>query len=444
MWVGLKGVGIRMAVRVWSLCLVLGGMWLWCAAITTGADTVIDVHQVDGVINPVILEYMTDSIRRAEDAKAAAVIFQLDTPGGLVDSTREIVKALLNASVPTVVYVSPSGARAASAGTFITMAAHVAAMAPGTNIGAAHPVSGEGKDIEGDMRQKAENDLAAFARSIAEKRHRNAEWAEKAVRESVAVTEIEAREQQIVDLIADDVPDLMKKLDGRQVSLLGNTVTLHTAGATVRYRQMSWRQHLLATLSHPQIALMLLSLGSIGLLVELYNPGLIFPGVVGALALLLAFYSLQTLPVNYTGLLLIGLGMVMFILEIKVTSFGMLALGGIVSMSLGALMLIDAPEDYLRIPLSSIVLVVGTTAALFLFVVGAAVRSVGRKPVSGREGLLGALGTAKERIDPTGAVFVQGTWWSARSATPIEAGATVRVVGVQGLKLTVEKATEEA
>jgi len=432
-----------MATRVWSLCVVWCGMGLWWAAMTAGADTVINVHQVDGVINPVILEYMTDSIRRAEDARAVAVIFQLDTPGGLVDSTREIVKALLNASVPTVVYVSPSGARAASAGTFITLAAHVAAMAPGTNIGAAHPVSGGGKDIEGDMRQKAENDLAAFARSIAEKRHRNAEWAEKAVRESVAVTEVEAREQRVIELIADDVPDLIKQLDGRQVPLLGNTVTLHTAGATVRYRQMNWRQRLLATLSHPQIALMLLSLGSIGLLVELYNPGLIFPGVVGALALLLAFYSLQTLPINYTGLLLIGLGMVMFILEIKVTSFGMLALGGIVSMSLGALMLVDSPEDYLRIPLSAIVLVVGTTAALFLFVVGAAVRTVGRQPVSGREGLLGALGTAKERLDPTGTVFVQGTLWSARSATPIEAGATVHVVGVQGLKLIVEKATEE-
>src|SRR5256712_11435859 len=323
------------------------------------------------------------------------------------------------------------------------MAAHVAAMAPGTNIGAAHPVSGEGKDIEGAMRQKAENDLAAFARSIAEKRHRNVEWAEKAVRESVAVTEVEAREQQIVDRIADDVPDLMKKLDGRQVSLLGNTVTLHTAGATVRYRQMSWRQHLLATLSHPQIALMLLSLGSIGLLVELYNPGLIFPGVVGALALLLAFYSLQTLPVNYTGLLLIGLGMVMFILEIKVTSFGMLALGGIVSMSLGALMLIDAPEDYLRIPLSSIVLVVGTTAALFLFVVGAAVRSVGRQPVSGREGMLGAIGTVRGRLEPTGTVFVHGALLGARSASPIEVGQVVRVIGLYGLMLTVEKVTEE-
>ena len=432
-----------MAARVLSLCLVICGLWLWCAAVTTGADTVIDVHQVDGVINPVIVEYMTDSIRRAEEARAVAVIFQLDTPGGLVDSTREIVKALLNANVPTVVYVAPSGARAASAGTFITLAAHVAAMAPGTNIGAAHPVSGEGKDIEGDMRQKAENDLAAFARSIAEKRRRNAEWAEKAVRESAAVTEIEALEQRVIDLIADDVPDLIKKLDGRQVSLHGNAVTLHTAGATVHYRQMSWRQRLLAALSHPQIALMLLSLGSIGLLVELYNPGLIFPGVVGALALLLAFYSLQTLPINYTGLLLIGLGMIMFILEIKVTSFGMLALGGTVAMSLGALMLVDSPEEYLRIPLASIILVVGTTAGLFLLVVGAAVRSVGRKPVSGREGLMGALGTAKERLDPAGTVFVHGTLWSARSATPIEAGATVRVVGVDGLRLTVEQVTEE-
>jgi len=405
---------------------------------------VIDVHQVEGVIHPVVMEYMTDSIRRAEEAKAVAVIFQLDTPGGLVDSTREIVKALLNANVPTVVYIAPSGARAASAGTFITMAGHVAAMAPGTNIGAAHPVSGEGKDIEGDMRQKAENDLAAFARSIAEKRRRNAEWAEKAVRESVAVTEVEAREQRVIDLIAEDIPDLLKQLDGRQVTLVGNVVTLHTAGVTVRSRQMTWRQRLLAALSHPQIALMLLSLGSIGLLVELYNPGLIFPGVVGALALLLAFYSLQTLPINYTGLLLIGLGMVMFILELKVTSFGMLVLGGIVSMSLGALMLIDSPEEYLRIPLSTIVLVVGTTAALFTFVVGAAVRSVRRKPVSGREGMLGAIGTVKGRIDPTGTVFVHGTLWSAHSASPIEVGETVCVIGIEGMRLTVEKVTEEA
>ena len=432
-----------MAVRLLSLCLVLCGLWLWCVPVTTGADIVLNVHRVEGVINPVVVEYMTDSIRRAEEAKDVAVIFQLDTPGGLVDSTREIVKALLNANVPTVVYVAPSGARAASAGTFITMAGHIAAMAPGTNIGAAHPVSGEGKDIEGDMRQKAENDLAAFARSIAEKRRRNAEWAEKAVRESVAVTEVEAREQRVIDMIAADIPDLVKQLDGRQVTLVQGTVTLHTEGATVRMQQMTWRQRLLAALSHPQIALMLLSLGSIGLLVELYNPGLIFPGVVGALALLLAFYSLQTLPVNYTGLLLIGLGMVMFILEIKVTSFGMLILGGIVAMSLGALMLIDSPEEYLRIPVSTIVLVVGTTAGLFLFVVGAAVRSVGRKPVSGREGMLGAIGMVRGRIEPTGTVFVHGTLWSARSASPIEVGEIVRVIGIEGMRLTVEKVTEE-
>ena len=432
-----------MAVRILSLCLVLCGLWLWGVPVTMGTDTVINVHQVEGVINPVVVEYMTDSIRRAEETKAVAVIFQLDTPGGLVDSTREIVKALLNANVPTVVYVAPSGARAASAGTFITMAGHIAAMAPGTNIGAAHPVSGEGKDIEGDMRQKAENDLAAFARSIAEKRRRNAEWAEKAVRESVAVTEVEAREQHVIDIIAEDIPDLVKQLDGRQVSLVQGTVTLHTAGAAVRVQQMTWRQRLLAALSHPQIALMLLSLGSIGLLVELYNPGLIFPGVVGALALLLAFYSLQTLPVNYTGLLLIGLGMVMLILEIKVTSFGMLILGGIVAMSLGALMLIDSPEEYLRIPVSTIVLVVGTTAGLFLFVVGAAVRSVGRKPVSGREGMLGAIGMVRGRIEPTGTVFVHGTLWSARSASPIEVGEIVRVIGIEGMRLTVEKVTEE-
>jgi membrane-bound serine protease (ClpP class) len=432
-----------MAVRILSLCLVLCGLWLWCVPVTIGADTVINVHQVEGIINPVVVEYMTDSIRRAEEAKDVAVIFQLDTPGGLVDSTREIVKSLLNANVPTVVYVAPSGARAASAGTFITMAAHIAAMAPGTNIGAAHPVSGEGKDIEGDMRQKAENDLAAFARSIAEKRRRNAEWAEKAVRESVAVTEVEAREQRVIDVIAEDIPDLVKQLDGRQVILAHGAVTLHTAGTTVRVQQMTWRQRLLAALSHPQIALMLLSLGSIGLLVELYNPGLIFPGVVGALALLLAFYSLQTLPINYTGLLLIGLGMVMFILEIKVTSFGMLFLGGVVAMSLGALMLIDSPEEYLRMPVSTIVLVVGTTAGLFLFVVGAAVRSVGRKPVSGQEGMLGAIGTVRGRIDPTGTVFVHGTLWSARSASPLEVGETVRVIGIEGMRLTVEKVTEE-
>jgi membrane-bound serine protease (ClpP class) len=398
---------------------------------------------VEGVINPVVVEYMVDGIKRAEDDGAVAVIFQLDTPGGLVESTRLIVKAILNAEVPVVVYVSPSGARAASAGTFITMAGHIAAMAPGTNIGAAHPVSGEGKDIEGDMRTKAENDLAAFARSIAERRHRNANWAEQAVRESVSVTESKAEEMNVIDLVAEDLPDLLTKLDGWRLSLDHKEVVLRTANATVREREMHWRQRVLAVLSHPQIALMLLSLGSLGLLIELYSPGLIFPGVIGAIALLLAFYSLQTLPVNYAGLLLIGLAIIMFILEVHVSSFGLLALGGIVSMSLGALMLIDTPEEYLRIPLPTILVVVGTTAALFLFIAGAAVRSAKRQPVSGQEGLIGALGTAVTRLEPTGTVRVHGTLWTARSGAPIDVGEAIRVVRVDGLKLTVERTTEE-
>jgi membrane-bound serine protease (ClpP class) len=323
------------------------------------------------------------------------------------------------------------------------MAGHIAAMAPSTNIGAAHPVSGEGKDIEGDMRAKAENDLAAFARSIAERRQRNAAWAEQAVRESVSITESKAEEINVIDLVAEDLPDLLTKLDGWRLSLDHKDIVLRTANATVREREMHWRQRVLAVLSHPQIALMLLSLGSLGLLIELYNPGLIFPGVIGAIALLLAFYSLQTLPINYAGLLLIGLAILLFILEAHIASFGLLALGGIVSMLLGALMLIDTPEEYLRIPLPTILVVVGTTAALFLFIAGAAVRSAKRQPVSGLEGLLGTLGTTVTRLEPTGTVRVRGTLWTARSSTPIDVGEAIRVVRVDGLTLTVERATEE-
>ena len=432
-----------MDIRVSVPAVLLGVALLWWNVPGTGAANHIDVHTVEGIISPVVVEYMLEGLERAHTENATVVVFQLDTPGGLVESTRLIVKALLNAEVPVVIYVAPSGARAASAGTFITMAGHIAAMAPGTNIGAAHPVSGEGKDIEGDMRKKAENDLAAFARSIADKRGRNADWAEEAVRESVSITETTALEKHVIDLIAEDVPTLLARLDGRTITLAGKETTLRTAAATVRYRQMSWRQQVLAVISHPQFALMLLSLGSLGLLIELYNPGLIFPGVIGAISLLLAFYSLQTLPINYAGLLLIGLGLLLFILEIKVTSLGMLTIGGIVSMFLGSLMLVDSPEEYLRIPLTTIFLVVGMTAAVFTFMVGAAVRSVRRQPVSGMEGMIGEVGMVKHRLAPLGTVFVHGTLWSAQSATPLEVGDTVRVIGVEGLKLTVEKVTEE-
>jgi membrane-bound serine protease (ClpP class) len=423
--------------RVFSLSVLLIGLCLWWYGWASGAAEHVNVYPVEGVINPVTVEFMTHSIAQSIEDGAAAVVFQLDTPGGLVESTRLIVKSLLNAAIPVVVYVSPSGARAASAGTFITMAGHVAAMAPGTNIGAAHPVSGEGKDIEGDMRKKAENDLAAFARSIADKRHRNADWAEQAVRESVSVTETEALKQGVIDIIAEDVPDLLAQLDGRHVSVAGAEVTLHTAQADIRYHQMNWRQRLLSAVTHPQIALMLLSIGSLGLLIELYNPGLIFPGVIGAISVLLAFYSLQTLPVNYAGLALIGLAFIMFILESQIPSFGMLTIGALISMFLGALMLIDSPEDYLRIPLSTILVVVGTTGGLMALVVGAAARSITQRPVTGQEGMIGATGVVKKRIDPTGTVALRGTLWTARSDAPIDVDATVRVEAVDGLQLTV-------
>lgn len=428
--------------RVFSFSVLLIGLCLWCYELSIGADESVpgghvNIYPVEGVINPVIVEFMDDGIEQSIDEGAAAVVFKLDTPGGLVESTRLIVKSLLNANIPVVVYVSPSGARAASAGTFITMAAHVAAMAPGTNIGAAHPVSGDGKDIEGDMRKKVENDLAAFARSIADKRQRNADWAEDAVRESVSITETDALEQKVIDIVAEDVPALLAQLDGRKVSVAGDEVTLHTAQAEVRYRQMTWRQKVLSVVTHPQIALMLLSIGSLGLLIELYNPGLIFPGVIGAISVLLAFYSLQTLPVNYAGLALIGLSFVLFILESQIPSFGMLTLGALVSMFLGALMLIDSPEDYLRIPLTTIVLVVGTTGGLMALVVGAAARSFNRQPVTGQEGMIGATGVVKKRLDPTGTVALGGTLWTAQSNVPIDVGATVRVEAVEGLKLRV-------
>ena len=423
--------------RMLSLSALLIGLCLWSYDASIGAGEHVDVYPVEGVINPVTVEFMTGSIAQSTDEGAAAVVFQLDTPGGLVESTRLIVKSLLNADIPVIVYVSPSGARAASAGTFITMAGHIAAMAPGTNIGAAHPVSGEGKDIEGDMRKKAENDLAAFARSIADKRHRNADWAERAVRDSVSITETDALEQKVIDIVAEDVPDLLAKIDGRSVAVAGKEITLRTAQAEIRYRQMTWRQRVLSVLTHPQIALMLLSIGSLGLLIELYNPGLIFPGVIGAISVLLAFYSLQTLPVNYAGLALIGLSFVLFILESQIPSFGMLTVGGLVSMFLGALMLIDSPADYLRIPLSTILVVVGTTGGLMALVVGAAARSFNRQPVTGQEGMIGATGVVKKRIDPTGTVALRGTLWTAQSDAPIDVDAIVRVEAVDGLKLIV-------
>ncbi|MGH7305473.1 MAG: NfeD family protein, partial [Candidatus Rokuibacteriota bacterium] len=361
-------------------------------------------------------------------------------PGGLERSMRAIVQRMMNAEVPVIVYVSPTGSRAASAGVFITMAAHVAAMAPATNIGAASPVA-VGGTADKTMMKKIENDAAAFIRTVALERGRNAEWAEKAVRQAVAITEREALKLKVIDLIADSVPDLLDKLDGRTIKLPKGPVTLATKGAPVRPIEIGFRDRFLNVITDPNVAYVLMMLGMLGLFFELSNPGVILPGVIGGISLILAFFAFQSLPINYAGLLLILFAIVLFVAEIKVVSHGVLAIGGMVSMALGSLMLFDAPEVGFRVSWWLIVPTVLATAGLFLFVVAAGVRALGRPPSTGAEGLVGKTGTVRERLGPEGQVMVSGEIWRALAeGEPLEPGTQVRVVGVNGLTLKVAKA----
>jgi membrane-bound serine protease (ClpP class) len=412
---------------------------LLTAAPAAAADVATIV--LDGVISPVTVRLVETAVDRAHAAKAAALVIQLDTPGGLERSMRAICQRLLNAPLPVVVYVAPTGARAASAGVFITMAAHVAAMAPATNIGAAHPVAisgGAGADKE--SLKKIANDAAAFARSIASERGRNADWAEKAVRESVSVTEREAVNLKVVDLIAESMPDLLAKIDGRTVKTSKGPVTLATRDATVVAIEIGFRDRFLNVITDPNVAYILMMLGMLGLFFELSNPGVILPGVVGGISIILAFFAFQSLPINYAGLLLILFGIVLLIAEIKVVSYGVLAIGGIISMALGSLMLYDATEIDFRISWSVMLPTVGVTAAVFLGVVAFGVRALGRRPSLGSEGLMDAMGVARERLAPEGLVLVQGELWRAvAQGAPVEPGETVRVVGVNGLTLNVVK-----
>jgi membrane-bound serine protease (ClpP class) len=351
---------------------------------------------------------------------------------------------MLAAKTPIAVFVAPSGARAASAGFLITIASDVAAMAPGTHIGAAHPVSGQGEKMDETMAKKAASDVAAYARTLASGRGRNVEWAEEAVRESRAFTEDEALKATppLIDLVATDVPDLLKKLDGREIRRFdGRVQTLHTAGARVETLSMTFRQRLLSTLAHPNIAYILLSLGILGLTIELWSPGAVLPGVVGGICLLLAFFTFQVLPVNYAGVLLILFGLGLLVLEVKVASFGLLAVGGIVSLLLGSMILIDAPTPELRVSLSLIVPVVVALSAILLFLVRLAVLSQRRRSVTGVSGMLGATGTTLTAIPAggEGRVSVHGEIWTARSAEAQAAGDTVLISGVDGLVLTVRR-----
>ena len=394
---------------------------------------------IDGTINPASAGFIERSIQKAGREHAQCLLIHLNTPGGLLRSTRVIVGAILDAPLPVVVYVSPGGAHAGSAGVFITLAAHIAAMAPGTNIGAAHPVS-EGQ-MDTTMSEKVTNDAAAFVRTIAEKRSRNIAWTEEAVRKSVSLTGSEAVQQKVVDLLATDTHSLLEQIDGRSISLAQGTTTLHTSKASVESIDMSFSEKLLNIISDPNLAYMLLMLGFYGLLFELYNPGSIFPGIAGVLGLVLGLYALHTLPVNYAGLALIIFGIILFLLEIKITSHGLLTIGGIVSLLLGSLMLIrdDSAFPLLKISTTVVVSTTVVTALFFLFVVGAGIRAQRAKPVTGLEGFIGETGVVLEPLDPMGNVRVHGEIWQAQSNTGrIEAGEKIRVLSMQNFRLTVE------
>lgn len=401
----------------------------------SGGEVVVATYE--GVINPVAAEYLHDAIAEAEASQASAFVIRLDTPGGLDTSMRLIIKDITASNVPVVVFVAPSGGRAASAGVFITMSAHVAAMAPGTNIGAAHPVAMGGGEMDQTMKEKVENDAVAYIKSIAEQHGRNVAWAEDAVRKSVSATEREAVKLKIVDFVAEDLSGLLKQIDGREVSTARGKTRIHVGGAAIRDYPMSFRLELLKALSDPNIAYLLMTVGTIGLLAELYNPGAILPGVVGAISLILAFYSLQSLPVNYAGVLLLILGVVFFILEATVVSYGLLAIGGVVAMVMGSLMLIKSDADFLQISWSVIVPVVALTAAVSLLVVGMGVKAMRRRPETGVEGMVGAIGVARTPLTPQGQLAIHGELWEAVSDQPLQPGERARVIRVDGLKLYV-------
>jgi membrane-bound serine protease (ClpP class) len=403
----------------------------------------LDVIEIDGPINPVVAEYFIKSIDEAETDGAECLIVQMDTPGGLDLSMRAIIKKIFASKVPIVVYVSPSGARAASAGAIITLAANIAAMAPSTNIGAAHPVSIGAGDMGKDMAEKVVNDAAAYVEGIAVKRNRNKEWAIKAVRESVSLSEKEALKNKVIDLIAPDLKTLITDIDGRTVETAEGSKKLAVHDAAIRYKKMGIRDLILNTVSDPNIAYILLLIGLAGLYFELSNPGVILPGVIGGISLILAFYSLQTLSANYAGILLILLAVILFIAEIKITSYGVLSIGGIISLTLGSLMLFQSSVPYLRISWNVLITSIILTSAFFITIVGLTIKAHRRKPATGYEGLLNMTGTACTDISPEGKVFVHGEYWNARSMVSIEKGAAVRVVKVKDMVLDVKKVPKE-
>ncbi len=432
---------LRRMVCLAGLALLGAAFVLPMASLPVAAQgpTVIRIR-VDGVIAPSSARFIQRAIREAEESSAAALLIELDTPGGLLKSMDEITKAILNARVPVFVYISPSGARAASAGVFVTYAAHVAAMAPTTHLGAAHPVAvGSGGTQDKTMMEKITNDSVANIRSLARRRGRNADWAEKAVRESVSVDDAEAVRLGIVDLVAVDVRELLTKVDGREVETEAGPVVLATRRATVRTLEMDVSERLLDLLSDPNVGLILMTIAIYGIIFELSNPGAVLPGVVGAIALILALASFAILQVNVAGLGLLALSVVFFIADIKVPTHGVLTVGGILAFILGAMLLTERQLPFLRVSLQVAILTALFTGGFFLFAVGAGIRAQRTKVRSGTEGLVGAVGVARTALSPGGMVHVQGEMWTAEAegGGSIREGDRVVVTGVDGLRLRV-------
>ena len=409
------------------------------------AGAVVDVLQLDGIIGPATARYVLRGLRQASADGAEALIIEIDTPGGLLTSMDQIAKALLASSTPTIVYVWPSGARAASAGVFVTYAANVAAMAPTTHLGAAHPVNvapGGGTTAEDKtMIAKVTNDAVAEIRGFAARRGRNPDWAEKAVRESVSITDEEALRLHVVDLIADSPQALLAAVDGRTVETPGGKRALHTRGARLTEIPMDVTERFLLLLSDPNIGFVLMTMAIYGIIFELSNPGSVFPGVIGGLALILALASFAVIEVNLAGLLLIGFALILFIADLKVPSHGILTAGGLAAFILGSLLLTERQAPFLQISVTLILTMAGLTAAFFAFAVGAGIRAQARKVHTGREALIGAIGVARSDLAPTGTVFVDGELWSAETEDgAIPSGERVRVEQVRGLHLLVRPA----
>jgi len=414
---------------------------LLLTAFAYAGPSIVHVIKVEGAINPATADYIHDALEHASAAGAECLVIQLNTPGGLLNSTRDIVTDFLTAPLPVVVYVSPAGAQAASAGVFVTMAAHIAVMAPGTNIGAAHPVT-MGEQQDSIMMTKATNDAAAFIRTISEKRNRNVSWAEDAVRKSVSLTETEALEKNVIDTVASSIRELLERIDGRKVETAAGVRILATRNATIEMFEISFRQKILEILTDPNIAYIFMMLGIYGLLFELYNPGAILPGIVGFICLVVAFYSLHTLPVNYAGVALIIFAVILFLLEIKIASHGLLAVGGVISLLLGSLMLIQSHSslEFVSISWEVIVVTVVLTVAFFVFAIGKGLSAQRRKPTTGSQGMVGEVGEVYSDLKPGGQVKVHGELWSAVSLEgTIKKGTRVKVEEIANLTLKVRK-----